>query len=364
MRKVAALLIILLGILPLPASAKKYGMKDIPNVQLGDANRLLSNPDGIISDSAEHRINAMLVDIRSKTTAEVAVVVVGNIKSEDIDEFATDLFKRWGIGRKDGDNGVLLLVAVKMREMCIRTGYGVEGILPDITCGHIIRDIMTPQFRNLNYDKGIEEAVARIHGLLTNPEAAEELAGRLREEEAAQERDALKGVGIFLLGIIAIAGGAVGYSIYRRRKPRKCPRCGTTMQRLGEEEDNRYLNRQQDFEEQILSNDYDVWICPGCGETLTLRYNGQKSSFYTNCPHCKTRALKVDLSVIVTPATRSHPGLREQHCVCLHCGQKTVKRIVLPRITSVDSSSGFGGGSMGGSFGGGSTGGGGASGRW
>ncbi|MDE6541356.1 MAG: TPM domain-containing protein, partial [Muribaculaceae bacterium] len=121
------------------AWAGTYTPAQVPNVHVADHTRHLSNPDGIISAAAQARVDSLVAQLRRETTAEMAVVVVDDIDNpSDIDDFATELFTQWGLGKKDRDNGVLLLVAKNRRKYAIRTGYGVEGVLPDIVCGHIL----------------------------------------------------------------------------------------------------------------------------------------------------------------------------------------------------------------------------------
>ena len=72
----------------------------------------------------------MLFSLQEANTSEVAVVALQSIGDNDIDDFATELFTRWGIG-KQNDNGLLVLLILDQRRITFRTGYGIEGILPD-----------------------------------------------------------------------------------------------------------------------------------------------------------------------------------------------------------------------------------------
>ena len=79
-----------------------------------------------------------------------------------MEDYATALFNAWGIGKKDRDNGVLILVAVEDRAMRIEVGYGLEGVLPDGLAGSVIRQSFLPRFRDDDYRAGILEGTARI----------------------------------------------------------------------------------------------------------------------------------------------------------------------------------------------------------
>ena len=163
-------LIIVAGI-----SAKEYSPEEIPNVHVADRTRYVSNPDNLLSPEAEAGINTTLSELWKNTSSEVVVVVVENIKGGDIDSFATDLFTKWGIGKRDKDNGLLFLVSVNDRRMAIRTGYGMEGVVPDILAGRIIRNIVAPHFKEGDYDGGVTAAVNEIARLASTPGATEEL---------------------------------------------------------------------------------------------------------------------------------------------------------------------------------------------
>lgn len=142
-RITTSIILILSAIL---AFAKTYSVKDIPNVHVADRSRYVSNPDGILSPQAEQMLNDTLQSIWNKTSSEVVVVVVEQI-DDDIDTFATELFSEWRIGKKDKSNGLLVLISRDDRKAVIRTGYGMEGLMPDIISGRIIRNIMAPNFR-------------------------------------------------------------------------------------------------------------------------------------------------------------------------------------------------------------------------
>ena len=95
----------LVAIAAMSAAARTYSVADVPNVHLDDSTRFVSNPDGILSDATVAGIDAAMRDIRRTSSAEAVVVVVDDIEGGDIDEFATDLFEKWGLGKSDKDNG-------------------------------------------------------------------------------------------------------------------------------------------------------------------------------------------------------------------------------------------------------------------
>jgi uncharacterized protein len=149
-------------------------VESIPNQKLIN-NSYVSNPDTILSNTTVAQIDSLLTSLEKKTSVQVAVVMLKSIGDEDIFEFAQKLFTTWGIGNKEKDNGLLLLFVNDKRTVRFHTGYGLEGVLPDITCKRIQRDFMVPEFKNGNYDGGILAGLQQVDKILTDPTYAEEL---------------------------------------------------------------------------------------------------------------------------------------------------------------------------------------------
>lgn len=413
MRK--AFYIIIFAIAALAARAGGYTLDDLPNVQVADRTRHLTNPDGILSSAAQARIDSLLADIRQQSTCEVAVVVVNDIDTDDLNTFATDLFEKWGIGKDDRDNGLLWLVVKDQRQGVVRTGYGVEGVLPDGKIGSLMRRKVYPDFKRGDFEQGVLKGVEEFHRVLTDPANIDELKSerpdrksegsefftvwiavscvmtfaclvwflcvmfgsrRQSDFERYNRLDGLKMPLLFCsflgLGLPLVAYIPLWLTMRRlRNKPHICYNCGSQMQKLDEETDNRYLTPAQDAEEHLDSIDYDVWLCPNCNATEVLPYVN-KSKSYTVCDQCGARACSLESDrVVVNPTSHSKgKGLRTYRC--LNCHNRTQKYydiaktapnvIILP---GGGSGRGFGGGGFsGGGFGGGHTGGGGFSGGW
>ena len=123
---------------------------------------------GVIGSADEASMSRLARELEDKTTDQLAVVTIKSARPETIEGYAVELFKRWGIGRKGKDNGVLLLAAVQDREVRIETGYGLEGTLTDLVCGKIIRDVMIPLFKSGQNSNGIKEGAIAIVSVLAN----------------------------------------------------------------------------------------------------------------------------------------------------------------------------------------------------
>lgn len=421
MKRLVTLFIYFISIcFPVALPAAGYSVDNVPNVHVADRTRFVTNPDGILTSSQQAALDQILSEIWNKTSAEVVVVAVDDIDSDDPDLFATKLFEKWGIGKEDNDNGLLILLAKNQHKIVMRTGQGMEGVLPDVICGRLIRQYAIPYFKNEDYAGGLESLVTETSRIVTNPEYADELRSRYENDSRRVSQEdgnffdwyfsTSIAVGVIclivaLIGIVAtrrqleykrvhtltvmrymfifltvlflamplVAMLVVTIAIYRiRNHKRLCPNCSTPMKKLDEATDNLYLTPAQDVEEQIKSVDYDVWQCPNCNELDIIPFENPNSS-YTRCPRCGAKACTLTSDRVVTRPTSRSKGVGEKTFTCLNCRNTTTKRysiealasaapIVIGGLGSLGGSRG--GGLGGGSFGGGGTMGGGASGSW
>lgn len=141
--------------------SQTYSVVTVPNPKDADANTFVANPDGIISQETESKLNNMLRELEANNKLEVAVVVLNSIGDEDIFDFGVKLFEQWGIGKKNNDNGLLVLFVLDQRKIRFEVGYGLEGILPDAICKRIQTNDMIPHFKSGDYDEGILQGVAK-----------------------------------------------------------------------------------------------------------------------------------------------------------------------------------------------------------
>jgi len=120
---------------------------------------------GILKQSEKQDLETYLKKIEKETTNEIAVVTLISLEGRNLEEFSNELFNTWKIGKKEKNNGVLLLISIEERKIRIEVGYGLEPYLTDATCGRIIRRVMVPEFRKGNYYRGIKKAVEVIDKL-------------------------------------------------------------------------------------------------------------------------------------------------------------------------------------------------------
>ena len=130
----------------------------------------------ILSDETRKAVTANLKAHEEKTTNQIAVLTVPTLEGVSIEEYAVTVFNTWKLGQKGKDNGVLLIVAPKDRKLRIEVGYGLEGTMTDGIAGSIIRNAITPFFKNNDYDRGIDEGVRAIINVLEGGQVPAETA--------------------------------------------------------------------------------------------------------------------------------------------------------------------------------------------
>ena len=131
------------------------------------------SPPRLVNDFGPYLTNSQsleskLVAYNNTTTNQIAVVLLPTTNGDDISDFSIKLFNKWGIGSNaKKDNGVLILLAIEDRKVFIVTGRGIEDVLPDIRCKHIIEEDMKPFLKNGDYDGAVLAGVEKIQGYLT-----------------------------------------------------------------------------------------------------------------------------------------------------------------------------------------------------
>ncbi|MFZ2621049.1 MAG: TPM domain-containing protein [Minisyncoccia bacterium] len=117
---------------------------------------------GMLSSEQVASLESRLEAFEKNTTNEIAVVTIPSLDGDTVENVAQDIFTKWGIGKKDKNNGVLLLISLGDRKTRIHTGYGIEGDLTDLATSYIQQDIITPAFRAGDYYSGINSAVDKM----------------------------------------------------------------------------------------------------------------------------------------------------------------------------------------------------------
>ncbi|MEN0054973.1 MAG: TPM domain-containing protein [Mucilaginibacter sp.] len=123
---------------------------------------LVTDYTNTLSADDKQKLETKLVAFNDSTSTQVAVVILKSVGSYDINAYGVALLRKWGIGQKDKNNGILVLVALGDRKVSIQTGYGAEGSLPDIITQEIIQNDIKPRFRQGDYFGGLDAATSSI----------------------------------------------------------------------------------------------------------------------------------------------------------------------------------------------------------
>ena len=196
-QQLCALLFIIVSLLALAAPSADAAVLPKPSQR-----EYIVDTAGIVSAEDRAQIEKIGEELREKTKAEIVVVTVATLDGTDIESYANELFRSWGIGDAKQSNGVLLLIAKDDRKFRIEVGYGLEGEITDGRAGEIL-DKMKPYFRDEKYSEGVLNAYQKLAayayraaGVAPGADVSETL-----EEE---EPSVLMNVFIFFLAIVGM----------------------------------------------------------------------------------------------------------------------------------------------------------------
>ena len=159
---------------------------------------------GILSPAVKAELETALAAHENNTTNQVVVVTLESLNGANIEEYSLELGRRWGIGQKGKDNGVLLVVTPNDKQIRIEVGYGLEGILTDALSSNIINYYIIPEFKKGNIQNGIKIGTQKIIALLEGDESAK------KEIEAQADYEPLEAAALMTGIITLIASGFFG----------------------------------------------------------------------------------------------------------------------------------------------------------
>jgi len=172
----------------------------------------------IIPADVEANLETKLAALEAKTTDQFVVVTLASLQGYDIADFGYQLGRAWGIGQKDKNNGLLLIVAPNERAVRFEVGYGLEGTLTDALTRVIIESAILPRFRADDVAGGIERGV---------DDAIQALEGDATElQQLADRRPAEEGFWTPLIPFLIFVVVAIVVSALRRRGGRRWPWLG------------------------------------------------------------------------------------------------------------------------------------------
>lgn len=127
--------------------------------------RLVNDLAQVLQPQEVAALEQKLVSYNDSTTSQIAVVTVPTLGGSEIADYAQKLYESWGIGSKNNNNGILVLVAIQERQARIQTGYGLEGAVPDALAKRIISNTLIPAFRQNQYYAGLDRATDQLIAL-------------------------------------------------------------------------------------------------------------------------------------------------------------------------------------------------------
>lgn len=216
--------------------------------------KYVTDTANVIEPEWKEKINALAGEIEKNTTNEIAVVTVKNLEGLSVEEYGNKLFQQCGIGKKEKNNGILILTAMDDRKWRIEVGYGLEGTINDARAGEIGRTYITEYFKQEKYGEGLYLTVEALNKYFKG-EQTETFSNIL-------ENPWWWGIGsgiimfVFVAIWIALSGIDNLYEISSESSssyddwayPRKCPYCGYIIISIREIRDKK--------------------VCPKCGKPL------------------------------------------------------------------------------------------------
>jgi uncharacterized protein len=154
-----AVAVALAGASTLPSFCLPARAQDSTTAPVPAFHGYVNDVAGVIGGPRVAQLESFLDQLQQKTGVQFAVLTVPSCEPEEPSVFKTRVFKAWGIGNKERDDGLLLLVSMKEHAIIFETGYGLEGTLPDGWQARMLRDLAVPRFRAGDPTEGITAAV-------------------------------------------------------------------------------------------------------------------------------------------------------------------------------------------------------------
>ncbi|AYL93779.1 TPM domain-containing protein [Mucilaginibacter celer] len=181
------------------------------------SNTLVTDYTNTLSPANKQQLESKLVAYNDSTSTQIAVVILKSVGSYDINDYAQQLLRKWGIGQKDKNNGILVLVAINDRKVSIQTGYGAEGAVPDILTQQIIQNDFKPHFKQGDYYGGLDAGTTNLMKAMKGEYKAEKKAHKQGNGGGASGFIFLVVIVIVLMVIFRRRGGGGGGQIIGRR---------------------------------------------------------------------------------------------------------------------------------------------------
>ncbi|WP_027421264.1 TPM domain-containing protein [Crocinitomix catalasitica] len=387
--------------------------KSVPNVKVA-SNQNIYDPHNLLTKKSITYLQSVIDGLNTEKDYEIMIVCLNSIGGATPRTWGTDLFNYWGIGDKETENGLLILVVNDVHRLEFITGRGLESVLTDTDSKKIQDTYMFPYFKKNDYVGGIVSGMDAVSAHLYNKAVLydsnpDDVGNETKKESIPFYKKPLfrfYAAFVILLTSVYLIFLFISFSksdLYKRyqtmryfslwvfpilapipflilifytkkllRDWRNTERIsfdsGELMHKLEEKEEDEFLSKGQIAEEVVHSIDYDVWVTVDRKEVLILAYKSWFNN-YNRCAKCNFLTYTKLYDKAIVSASYSSAGKGEKKYTCSNCGHEVVKHYKIPRKQRSRNTGSFGGGSFGGgggggSFGGGSSRGGGSGGGW
>lgn len=193
-------------------SFSAFGQKAVPELW----NMRVHDDAHVLKQETIDQLEKKLAQYEDSTSNQIAILITSSLEGESIEDYSIRVAEKWALGKKDKDNGVLLLIAVDDHKMRIEVGEGLEGVLTDALSSRIIRNEMAPNFRRGDYDSGVTAAINGIIKAIGGEYTAEDSNDI---EDLTLKQRILIGLGLyFFLSIFAffalVMPGCTGWGLF------------------------------------------------------------------------------------------------------------------------------------------------------
>ena len=182
-----------------------------PNIiqaTLPNLNSPVIDQANLLSNAQQQDLSQQILSIHQAGRAQIGLIILPSTGQEPIFNYATRVFSQWQLGNKDSDNGLLIVLAVNDRNIQILTGYGLEGVLPDVVLKRIIEEQITPEFKQNNYAGGLTAGLQKIDSILQlDPEVAKNSADQLKQQQQAEAAQQARMQNSLIILIVLCLGG-------------------------------------------------------------------------------------------------------------------------------------------------------------
>jgi uncharacterized protein len=160
----------------------------------------------MLSPEAAARLEQKLAAFERDQSTQIVVLTIPSLQGDNIEQFAIRVADQWKIGQKGKDNGVLLIIAKAEHKVRIEVGMGLQGVLPDITAGQIIRNVMGPLLKAGDFEQGI---TAGVDGIIAATQGEFKATPERRTNQARHGGSSTMLTFLIFTGIAAVVLGSI-----------------------------------------------------------------------------------------------------------------------------------------------------------